>query len=99
MHPGYLATRIPLQLNGQCACHVTLECGVQSPFEPSVPCNSYLKMLSSLILSGTTKGNKATVSSPFVGCLRNVKLGGRPIEFGEKSQVFGAVSINSCPAD
>lgn len=52
-----------------------------------------------LYIGGTTKGNKATVSSPFVGCLRNVKFGGRPIELEEKSLVFGAVSINSCPAD
>lgn len=46
---------------------------------------------------GTTKENQAPVSSPFVGCLRNVKLNGSPVAFEAESRVGHVIS--GCPAD
>lgn len=49
--------------------------------------------------AGTTHGNRVTVSSPFVGCLRNVKLNGQPVAFETApSRKVGAVSLSGCPA-
>ncbi|XP_039668362.1 laminin subunit alpha-3 [Perca fluviatilis] len=55
--------------------------------------------LDTLYIGGTRKQNRAPVRSPFVGCLRNVKLNGRPVAFEKGSRVVDPVSINSCPAD
>ncbi|XP_070764977.1 laminin subunit alpha-3 [Enoplosus armatus] len=60
---------------------------------------SYSTTLDTLYIGGTTKQSRVPVSSPFVGCLRNVKLNGRPVAFETGSRVVGPVSINRCPAD
>ncbi|XP_074492138.1 laminin subunit alpha-3 isoform X2 [Sebastes fasciatus] len=55
--------------------------------------------LETLYIGGTTKQNRVPgPSSPFVGCLRNVKLNGRPVSFETGSRVVDPVSINRCPA-
>ncbi|XP_051232166.1 laminin subunit alpha-3 isoform X2 [Dicentrarchus labrax] len=59
---------------------------------------SYSTALATLYIGGTTKQNRVPVSSPFVGCLRNVKLNGRPVALEAGSRVVGLV-INKCPAD
>lgn len=48
--------------------------------------------------SGTTKTNRLSVSSPFVGCLRNVKLNGKPVSLEKGSRRGGPVSVHKCPA-
>lgn len=53
----------------------------------------------SLYIGGTMKPNAATVHSPFVGCLRNVQINGRPVAFNKASRVAGNVSVNKCPAE
>ncbi|TWW57618.1 Laminin subunit alpha-3 [Takifugu flavidus] len=53
--------------------------------------------LQTLHIGGTTKENQAPVSSPFVGCLRNVKLNGSPVAFEAESRVGHVIS--GCPAD
>ncbi|XP_005479284.1 laminin subunit alpha-3 isoform X2 [Oreochromis niloticus] len=60
---------------------------------------SYSTALESLHIGGTTNQNGAPVPSPFVGCLRNVKLNGKPVAFEKASRVVGPVSINRCPAN
>uniref|UniRef100_UPI003AAC4457 laminin subunit alpha-3 n=1 Tax=Centroberyx gerrardi TaxID=166262 RepID=UPI003AAC4457 len=63
---------------------------------------SYSTTLDSLYIggiSGTTKRNSVPVSSWFVGCLRNVRVNGRPVDFEAASSVVGPVSVNKCPAD
>ncbi|XP_044054261.1 laminin subunit alpha-3 isoform X2 [Siniperca chuatsi] len=59
---------------------------------------SYSTTLDTLYIGGTTKQNRVPVSSPFVGCLRNVILNGRPVAFETASRMVGPVSINRCPA-
>ncbi|XP_047442348.1 laminin subunit alpha-3 [Mugil cephalus] len=54
--------------------------------------------LESLYIGGMTNKNRAPVSSPFVGCLRNVKLDERSVSFEAESRVVGPVSIAGCPA-
>ncbi|XP_073332501.1 laminin subunit alpha-3 [Pagrus major] len=63
---------------------------------PRTPTSS--STLDTLYIGGTTKNNRLSVSSPFVGCLRNVKLNGKPVSFEAGSTRVGAVSINKCPA-
>eukprot|EP00064_Thunnus_orientalis_P005002 superscaffoldBa00000475_g5015 len=53
----------------------------------------------SLYIGGIAKQNGSPVSSPFVGCLRNVKIDDRPVAFETGSRVVGLVSINKCPVD
>ncbi|KAM7388561.1 hypothetical protein PAMP_024728 [Pampus punctatissimus] len=65
---------------------------------PSIS-NSYSTTLDSLYIGGITKQNQIPVSSPFVGCLRNVKVNGRSDAFETGSRVFDHVSINKCPVD
>ncbi|XP_055364396.1 laminin subunit alpha-3 isoform X2 [Betta splendens] len=51
----------------------------------------------SLHVGGTAKYSRAPVSSPFLGCLRNLEINRRPVAFEAESRVFGPVSINTCP--
>nr|XP_046248654.1 laminin subunit alpha-3-like [Scatophagus argus] len=60
---------------------------------------SYSTTLDTLYIGGTTKQSQVSVTSPFVGCLRNVKLNGRSVPLETGSRVVGPVSINRCPAD
>ncbi|XP_035763469.1 laminin subunit alpha-3 [Neolamprologus brichardi] len=60
---------------------------------------SYSTALESLHIGGTTNHNGAPVPSPFVGCLRNVKINGKPVAFEKASRVVGPVSINRCPTN
>ncbi|KAI4828509.1 hypothetical protein KUCAC02_022593 [Chaenocephalus aceratus] len=57
------------------------------------------KRLDTLYIGGTTKQKGVAVPSPFVGCLRNVKLNRRPVAFEEGSRVVDPVSINRCPKE
>lgn len=50
-----------------------------------------------LFRSGTTKYSRLPVPSPFVGCLRNVKINERPVAFETESRVVDPVIINRCP--
>uniref|UniRef100_A0A671UKA7 Laminin, alpha 3 n=1 Tax=Sparus aurata TaxID=8175 RepID=A0A671UKA7_SPAAU len=54
--------------------------------------------LDTLYIGGTTKTNRLSVSSPFVGCLRNVKLNGKPVSLEKGSRRGGPVSVHKCPA-
>ncbi|XP_036969506.1 laminin subunit alpha-3 isoform X3 [Acanthopagrus latus] len=54
--------------------------------------------LDTLHIGGTAKTNRLSVSSPFVGCLRNVKLNGKPVSFETGSRRVGPVSFSKCPA-
>ncbi|KAM3619703.1 uncharacterized protein V6R79_012335 [Siganus canaliculatus] len=54
--------------------------------------------LDALYVGGTTMRTQASVSSPFVGCLRNVKLNGKTVALEKGSRVVGPVNINRCPA-
>lgn len=56
------------------------------------------RCLSFFFHSGTTKTNRLSVSSPFVGCLRNVKLNGKPVSLEKGSRRGGPVSVHTCPA-
>ncbi|XP_078114223.1 laminin subunit alpha-3 [Sander vitreus] len=67
--------------------------------QKAVPFTSTSTTLDTLYIGGTRKQNRAPVPLPFVGCLRNVKLNGRPVAFETGSRVVDPVSINSCPAD
>ncbi|KAK2835840.1 hypothetical protein Q5P01_016324 [Channa striata] len=53
--------------------------------------------LHSIYIGGTSTYNRMPVSSPFVGCLRNVKINGRPVALETESRVIDPVSINRCP--
>ncbi|XP_034085825.1 laminin subunit alpha-4 [Gymnodraco acuticeps] len=55
--------------------------------------------LDTLYIGGTTKQKGVPVHSPFVGCLRNVKLNRRPVAFEKGSRVVDPVSINRCPKE
>ncbi|XP_031724153.1 laminin subunit alpha-3 [Anarrhichthys ocellatus] len=56
--------------------------------------------LDTLYIGGTTKQNRVPVpSSPFVGCLRNVRLNGGPVAFETASRVVDPVIIDRCPAE
>ncbi|XP_027146264.1 laminin subunit alpha-3-like isoform X1 [Larimichthys crocea] len=73
---------------------------VDSTFEQrTLPSALYTTALDSVYIGGTTNQNRASVSSPFIGCLRNVNLNGRPVVFETGYRLFGSVGINSCPAD
>ncbi|XP_067369206.1 laminin subunit alpha-3 isoform X2 [Channa argus] len=53
--------------------------------------------LHSLFIGGTTVYKRVPVSFPFVGCLRKVKINGRPVALETESRVVEPVSINRCP--
>ncbi|XP_039983754.1 laminin subunit alpha-3 isoform X2 [Xiphias gladius] len=55
--------------------------------------------LVSFFIGGTIEYSQVPVSTPFVGCLRNVKVNGRPVAFETESRVVDSVSINRCPED
>ncbi|XP_026201198.1 laminin subunit alpha-4-like [Anabas testudineus] len=59
---------------------------------------SYATTQQSLYIGGTTKYSQLPVSSPFVGCLRNVRINNRPVAFETEYTVVDPVSINRCPA-
>ncbi|XP_047199147.1 laminin subunit alpha-4-like [Hippoglossus stenolepis] len=65
----------------------------------AVTSTSYSTTLDSLSIGGTTRYSRVPVSSPFVGCLRNVKINGKPVVYEEESRVYDPVSINRCPKD
>ncbi|XP_062251833.1 laminin subunit alpha-3-like [Platichthys flesus] len=65
----------------------------------AITSTSYSTTLDSLSIGGTTKYSRVPVSSPFVGCLRNVKINGKPVVYGEKSRVYDPVNIDRCPKD
>ncbi|XP_059196910.1 laminin subunit alpha-3-like [Centropristis striata] len=50
-----------------------------------------------LYIGGAAEQSRAPVLSPFVGCLRNVKLNGRVVEFEAGSRLVGPVIVNRCP--
>ncbi|XP_041861831.1 laminin subunit alpha-3-like isoform X2 [Melanotaenia boesemani] len=52
-----------------------------------------------LYIGGTTNRHIAPVSSPFIGCLRNVRFNRKSVGFEMNSRVFGPVSVNKCPAE
>ncbi|XP_054459158.1 laminin subunit alpha-3 [Anoplopoma fimbria] len=63
--------------------------------QKAVPFTSTSTKLDTLYIGGTTKQNRAPVpSSPFVGCLRNVKLNGKPVSFETRPRLADQVSIN-----
>ncbi|XP_027884785.1 laminin subunit alpha-3 [Xiphophorus couchianus] len=51
-----------------------------------------------LYIGGTTHRHGVPVSSPFVGCLRLLKINGKPLGLETESEVVGVVSMNRCPA-
>ncbi|KAJ8279252.1 hypothetical protein COCON_G00063180 [Conger conger] len=42
--------------------------------------------------------HKPPVKASFVGCIRNLRINGKPISFGKAPQVFGPVNTQECPA-
>ncbi|XP_058495004.1 laminin subunit alpha-3 isoform X2 [Solea solea] len=50
-----------------------------------------------LHIGGTRNYSQVPVSSPFVGCLRKVKINGRPVVFETESTLTDAVSLSGCP--
>ncbi|XP_050933340.1 laminin subunit alpha-3 [Lates calcarifer] len=60
---------------------------------------SHSTTLNSLSIGGTTNYRQVPVSSPFVGCLRNVKVNGGPLAFKTESRVVDPVSIDRCPKE
>ncbi|XP_068581622.1 laminin subunit alpha-3 isoform X2 [Cebidichthys violaceus] len=68
--------------------------------QKAVPFTSTSTTLDTLYIGGTTKQNRVPVpSSPFVGCLRNVRLNGKPVAFETASRAVDPVSIDRCPAE
>ncbi|XP_070688258.1 laminin subunit alpha-3 [Pempheris klunzingeri] len=67
--------------------------------QKAVPFTPTSHSLDTLYIGGTTKQNRVPVASPFVGCLRNMKLNGSRVAFETGSAVVNLVSINMCPAD
>ncbi|XP_056134005.1 laminin subunit alpha-4-like [Lampris incognitus] len=64
------------------------------------PTNPHYTTLDSLYvggISGAIKPNRVSVSSSFVGCLRNVRVKGKPVVFDAATRVVDPVTINTCP--
>ncbi|KAG7228737.1 hypothetical protein INR49_008515, partial [Caranx melampygus] len=57
--------------------------------QKALPFMSHSTALDSVYIGGTTKYNQAPVSSPFVGCLRNVRVNERPVAFDTHATVAG----------
>ncbi|XP_074523638.1 laminin subunit alpha-3 isoform X2 [Halichoeres trimaculatus] len=51
-----------------------------------------------LYIGGSPQKLRLPVSSPFIGCFRNMKLNGLRVSFESRSTVIQPVSINGCPA-
>ncbi|XP_057697936.1 laminin subunit alpha-3 [Corythoichthys intestinalis] len=51
-----------------------------------------------LYIGGATESSRAPVTSPYIGCLRDVNINGGNIAFETQAvTVIGAVDVNSCP--
>ncbi|XP_041646420.1 laminin subunit alpha-3-like [Cheilinus undulatus] len=50
-----------------------------------------------LYIGGTTDEHELSVPSPFVGCLRNVKLNGLPVSLEKGSSMVHPVNVKGCP--
>ncbi|XP_029905586.1 laminin subunit alpha-3 [Myripristis murdjan] len=79
------------------AVKVTVDSVSEQKLGPS-PSTSSSATLDTLYIGGTTKRSRAPVSSSFIGCLRRVRLNGRPVAFKAASSVVGTVNISKCPA-
>uniref|UniRef100_A0A3B4VLD6 Laminin G domain-containing protein n=1 Tax=Seriola dumerili TaxID=41447 RepID=A0A3B4VLD6_SERDU len=65
--------------------------------QKAVPFVSMSQSQDSLYIGGTTKSSHVPVSSPFVGCLRNIKVNDWPVASETQPRVVDPVSIDGCP--
>ncbi|XP_056233586.1 laminin subunit alpha-3 isoform X1 [Seriola aureovittata] len=65
--------------------------------QKAVPFASVSHSQDSLYIGGTTKSRHVPVSSPFVGCLRNIKVNDWPVASETQPRVVDPVSIDGCP--
>ncbi|XP_061894752.1 laminin subunit alpha-4-like [Entelurus aequoreus] len=59
---------------------------------------THSSILRALYVGGAEQVNGAAVTSPFVGCLRNVSLNNKRVAFETGARVVGHVAVNRCPA-